>query len=61
MGLGRMALTELVKSYSIGTFSTSDALEILQTKREIDAIPLAEENLSRFARMSNRLGLSIET
>ena len=61
MGLGRMALTKLVESHSIDTFSIRDALEILQKKRETDAIPLAEENLNRFERMCNRLGLVIET
>ena len=61
MGLGRMALTELVESYSIDTFSTADALEILRRKEETDAIPLAEENLSSFERMCNRLGLAIKT
>jgi hypothetical protein len=61
MGLGRMALTELVESYSIDAFSTKDALEILQRKRETDTIPLAEETLSSFERMCNRLGLSAES
>ena len=61
MGLGRMALKELVESYSIDTFTTKEALEILQMKRETDAIPLAEDNLSRFERMCNRIGLVIET
>jgi hypothetical protein len=61
MGLGRMALTKLVESYSIDTFSISDALEILRRKEETDAIPLTEENLSSFERMCNRLGLVFET
>ena len=61
MGLGRMALKKLVESYPINTYGTMDVAEILQTKRKTDAIPLAEENLNRFERMCNRLGLVIET
>ena len=61
MGLGRMALKKLVESNPINTYCTTDAAQILQTIRKTDAIPLAEENLIRFERMCNRLGLDIET
>lgn len=61
MGLARRALKKLVASEEINTFCTKDIEEALEKKRKTDAIPLAEENIIRFARLCNQLGIVTET